>query len=55
MFCSSDEPDKEKVLKWVLQVEHMENPNDYIPTVLAKVKRNYIQKTFKVSNDWHRS
>jgi len=47
----SAETDTEKVLKGVVRVELVENPEDYIPTVLERVKKEYMLKTYKV-DDW---
>jgi nuclear GTP-binding protein len=35
----------------VVRVELVENPEDYIPTVLERVKKEYMLKTYKV-DDW---
>merc|ERR1711902_365763 len=42
------ESDEEKVLKGVVRVELVENPGDYIPAVLAKVKPEYMARTYKI-------
>ncbi|XP_019873726.1 nucleolar GTP-binding protein 2 [Aethina tumida] len=47
----SAETDTEKVLKGVVRVELVNNPEDYIAPVLERVKREYINKTYKVE-DW---
>lgn len=44
----SAETDTEKVLKGVVRVELVQNPEDYIPPVLERVKREYIVKTYQV-------
>jgi nuclear GTP-binding protein len=49
--CPSAETDVEKVLKGVVRVELVENPEDYIPAVLERVKKEYMLKTYKV-DDW---
>ncbi|ODM94898.1 Nucleolar GTP-binding protein 2 [Orchesella cincta] len=46
-----EESDTEKVLKGVVRVELVENPEDYIPTVLSRVKKMYMAKTYKIP-DW---
>ena len=46
------ESDDEKVLKGVVRVELVENPGDYIPAVLAKVKKEYMARTYRVNADW---
>lgn len=44
----SMETDTEKVLKSVVRVELVQNPEDYIAAVLERVKPEYIRKTYKV-------
>lgn len=44
----SAETDTEKVLKGVVRVELVNNPEDYIGAVLERVKPEYIKKTFKI-------
>uniref|UniRef100_A0A0K8UPR7 Nucleolar GTP-binding protein 2 n=1 Tax=Bactrocera latifrons TaxID=174628 RepID=A0A0K8UPR7_BACLA len=46
----SAETDTEKVLKGVVRVELVTNPEDYVDTVLQRVRREYIQKTYKVES-----
>ena len=45
--CESDS-DTDVVLKGVVRVELVQNPEDYIETVLQRVKTEYIQKTYKI-------
>jgi len=52
MGCSG-ETDEEKVLKGVVRVELVENPDDYIPAVLAKVKKEYMMRTYKLPSGWN--
>ncbi|KYN07306.1 PREDICTED: nucleolar GTP-binding protein 2 [Cyphomyrmex costatus] len=47
----STETDTEKVLKGVVRVELIQNPEDYIVSVLERVKPEYIRKTYKI-NVW---
>ena len=47
------ESDEEKVLKGVVRVEMVENPADYISAVLAKVKKEYLARTYRVSSNWN--
>nr|CAD7405249.1 unnamed protein product [Timema poppensis] len=47
----SAETDIDKVLKGVVRVELVQNPEDYIPHVLERVKREYIEKTYKLT-EW---
>ncbi|CAL1684012.1 unnamed protein product [Lasius platythorax] len=44
----STETDTEKVLKGVVRVELVQNPEDYIASVLERVKPEYIRKTYKI-------
>ena len=47
----SAETDTEKVLKGVVRVELVQNPEDYISSVLERVKPEYIKKTYKIE-EW---
>ncbi|XP_015113452.1 nucleolar GTP-binding protein 2 [Diachasma alloeum] len=47
----SAETDTEKVLKGVVRVELVQNPEDYVEAVLQRVKAEYVRKTYKVE-DW---
>ncbi|KAG7204918.1 hypothetical protein KM043_005310 [Ampulex compressa] len=47
----STETDTEKVLKGVVRVELVQNPEDYVSSVLTRVKPEYIRKTYKIP-DW---
>ncbi len=44
----SAETDTEKVLKGVVRVELITNPEDYIVTVLERMRPEYVKKTYKV-------
>nr|CAI5846252.1 unnamed protein product [Callosobruchus analis] len=44
----SAETDTEKVLKGVVRVELVNNPEDYIGAVLERVRPEYIKKTYKI-------
>lgn len=44
----SAETDTEKVLKGVVRVELVTNPEDYVETVLQRVRPEYIKKTYKI-------
>lgn len=46
----SAETDTEKVLKGVVRVELVTNPEDYVETVLERVRKEYIQKTYKIKS-----
>nr|XP_022901901.1 nucleolar GTP-binding protein 2 [Onthophagus taurus] len=45
----SSETDTEKVLRGVVRVELVNNPEDYIQAVLERVKYEYLVKTYKIS------
>nr|XP_033335583.1 nucleolar GTP-binding protein 2 isoform X1 [Megalopta genalis] len=47
----SAETDTEKVLKGVVRVERIQNPDDYVSDVLSRVKPEYIRKTYKIA-EW---
>jgi len=47
----STESDEEKVLKGVVRVEMVKDPEDYVTAVLQRVKKQYIERTYKVT-DW---
>lgn len=47
----SDETDTEKVLKGVVRIELVKEPEDYIEAVLERVRPQYLAKTYKVT-DW---
>ena len=48
----SSETDTEKVLKGVVRVELVKNPEDYVAEVLSRVKSDYIRKTYKI-DEWN--
>lgn len=48
----SAETDTEKVLKGVVRIELVKNPEDYVEDVLKRVKPEYIQKTYKI-DEWN--
>lgn len=50
----SEETDTEKVLKGVVRVELVSNPEDYVEAVLARVKEDHIKKTYKLQS-WENS
>ncbi|XP_046657196.1 nucleolar GTP-binding protein 2-like [Daphnia pulicaria] len=45
------ETDEEKVLKGVVQVEKLKTPEDFIPAVLERVKKEYLSRVYRL-NDW---
>lgn len=44
----SAETDTEKVLKGVVRVELVQNPEDYVEEVIKRVRKEYLTKTYKV-------
>lgn len=48
---ATEESDTDKVLKGVVRTEMVANPEDYIPAVLERVRKEYIVKTYKI-DDW---
>jgi len=49
---SGKETDEEKVLKGVVRVEMVDQPSDYVPTILKRVKPEYLARTYRVERDW---
>ncbi|KAK2582859.1 hypothetical protein KPH14_008938 [Odynerus spinipes] len=47
----SKETDTEKVLKGVVRVELVKNPEDYVSSVLERVRPEYLRKTYKIE-EW---
>uniref|UniRef100_A0A0A9X4K5 Nucleolar GTP-binding protein 2 n=1 Tax=Lygus hesperus TaxID=30085 RepID=A0A0A9X4K5_LYGHE len=45
------ESDTEKVLKGIVRVENVPEPEQYIAALLEKVKKEYVQRTYKLK-DW---
>lgn len=45
------ETETETVLKGVVRVENIKTPEDYIPEVLARVKPDYIKRTYRIT-EW---
>jgi nuclear GTP-binding protein len=43
-----DESDQEKVMRGVVRIEHVTDPEDYIPEVLERVKPRYLERTYKI-------
>ncbi|XP_037714732.1 nucleolar GTP-binding protein 2 [Drosophila subpulchrella] len=48
------ETDTEKVLKGVVRVELVTNPEDYVDSLLQRVRREYISKNYKIDH-WNTS
>ncbi|GBM62530.1 Nucleolar GTP-binding protein 2 [Araneus ventricosus] len=47
----SGDTDTEIVLKGVVRVENVQDPEDHIPELMKRVKKEYLAKTYKVA-DW---
>ena len=45
----SHESDEALILKGAVRTEYLENPTDFIPEILRRVKNDYLKKTYKVS------
>merc|ERR1712071_265372 len=43
------ETDEEKVLKGVVRVEKLKTPEDFIPTVLERIKKEYMCRMYKLT------
>lgn len=48
----SGDSEQEIVLKGVVRVENIQNPDDYVPVVLDRVKVEYLKKAYKLETDW---
>ena len=49
---SGNESDEEKVLKGVVRVEMVEQPSDYVPAVMKRVKKEYMARTYRLLKPW---
>lgn len=47
----SGDTDTDIVLKGIVRVENVKDPEDHIPTVLERVKKEYLIKTYKI-DEW---
>jgi len=47
---SKQETDAEKVLKGVVRVEHLSNPEDYVTEILGRVKHKYVARNYKIQS-----
>ncbi|XP_054155805.1 uncharacterized protein LOC128954254 [Oppia nitens] len=48
----SGDSDTDIVLKGIVRVENVKDPEDHIPEVLERVKREYLMKTYKIDEEW---
>lgn len=46
----SAETDTEKVLKGVVRVELVTHPEDYVEAIMGRVRKEYLQKTYKIDS-----
>merc|ERR1712059_142381 len=44
--------EEEKVLKGVVRVEMVDQPSDYIPAVMSRVKKEYMGRTYRLPKPW---
>ena len=47
---SKSETDTEKVLKGVVRVEHLSNPEDYVTEILTRCKQKYVARNYKIKS-----
>ncbi|GIY94612.1 nucleolar GTP-binding protein 2 [Caerostris extrusa] len=47
----SGDTDTEIILKGVVRVENVQDPQDHIPELMSRVKKEYLMRTYKVA-DW---
>jgi len=45
---TSNESDDDLVLKGVLRIENLDAPEQYIPALFKKTKKEYIEKTYDI-------
>jgi len=48
---TGNDSETDKVLKGVIRAERIEEPLEHIPGILAKVKKEYLQKLYKIE-EW---
>lgn len=49
---TQDNSDTGTVLKGVVRVENIKEPEEYIPAVLDRVRPEYLSKTYRIPQDW---
>jgi nuclear GTP-binding protein len=49
--ASANDSETELILKGVIRVENIKSPEDNIPTVLERVRKEYIQRTYGIA-EW---
>ncbi|KAH8920352.1 P-loop containing nucleoside triphosphate hydrolase protein [Atractiella rhizophila] len=50
--ASARDTEAQKVLKGVVRVEHLSSPQDHIAPLLARVKPDYIRRTYGLHDAW---
>ncbi|KAH8916948.1 P-loop containing nucleoside triphosphate hydrolase protein, partial [Atractiella rhizophila] len=50
--ASARDTEAQKVLKGVVRVEHLSSPQDHIAPLLARVKPDYIRRTYGLYDAW---
>ncbi|ORX82084.1 NGP1NT-domain-containing protein [Basidiobolus meristosporus CBS 931.73] len=48
---STEDTETDIVLKGVVRIENIKNPEDHIPQILSRVRREYISRTYEL-DDW---
>jgi len=48
VYPSPEDTDSDIILKGVVRVENIKNPEDHIPALMKRVKREYLQRTYDV-------
>lgn len=51
VYPSPDDTDSDIILKGVVRVENIKNPEDHIPALIKRVRKEYLQKTYEI-DDW---
>ncbi|ORX50037.1 NGP1NT-domain-containing protein [Piromyces finnis] len=54
VYPSPEDTDSDIILKGVVRVENIKNPEDHIPALMNRVKREYLKRTYEVDcEDWN--
>jgi nuclear GTP-binding protein len=54
VYPSPEDTDSDIILKGVVRVENIKNPEDHIPALMKRVKREYLKRTYEVDcEDWN--
>jgi len=49
---TAGDTETDSVLKGVVRPERLENPEDFIPTILANVSREYVAALYRIQKEW---